>query len=386
MPTDVEILLKARDEASGTLKQVQRQLDELEKLGRTSAAAIGKATGGGKDDLEGTRPLLRLFGLAAKLRIGVDAVTLSAHAMNGEWDKAAEVVKGLPLGIGAMAQSLELVLGIVTGVTSELAELDAQAKENAREGARKDAILAAKQAADAYGETLERNLKLATAATEAERTKLQIQFQLEDQLKRIADTAKVTFDQGEAGTQSDVARRVASANTQNAEMAAFRKLANEEAALDSQIREKEARGRGDELAADIERIKEKFRVEIAEAERANELLKAGKLAALRDIEIGEAAVEDAKRRIDADVKDRLGAVERFKADRKSEEGSLQRGGTSAFESRFLTRVPGANVDVVKNTGELVQATKQQKRRDEERNQLLSEIADSLTGGPLVVNF
>ena len=307
---DVEILLKARDEASAKVKALEDRLKTLQATNQKALDDVGKLASLGK--------AVATLGAAEGAMRGIGAIS---SALSGDWEKAANAVKSIPFGIGSAATAMEDMLAEMLGINEELDKIKekmAEMRERAREANKQFSMRVNLQK---QLENTRRDVRLGATENDIQREKLSILFDEEIQVdalnasvEGLRQTEQLTKDIleiqekiRERTTQKLIAlhkreqeqlEKKAQA-TQEAEQKkaqteadAALKRSNTLKDLESQILQAQLRAAGENEKAQIEAIRRRFAVQIEEAKRANDEEKALKLAQLRDLEL--AAVESTK--------------------------------------------------------------------------------------------
>lgn len=135
---DVNIVLRARDQATGVFASVNRGLSRLSDSAREFGRSQQALNAAGK-----------VFAVGESLRAGLTSVTALVAMFRGENEKALDAIERMPMGIGAIAREWKELLSPILGVTqaterlkqaqAQLAQTQAngraqQAAENSAQG------------------------------------------------------------------------------------------------------------------------------------------------------------------------------------------------------------------------------------------------------------
>lgn len=337
---EVLILIKARDESEKTFGRVSERT-------RKFARDIEKNQKGAADQLAG------IFKAVGFVEGGFKSLAIATEAWNGDLDKAVELAKSLPFGLGAAFTAGEQLGNALFGVNKELAESNRLTEEQSRRNKVLETQAKTRQAGLKTLASLNERLLVARASGfDKQRVRLEIDRQKaiseinknaekdrsdvsekirRESLKKIAELHH--FNLLEIAIAETSAERAAAdaASKQAAEDAAMVKSkadalrqgelsdqqALEQAKSDTRRLALEAQGR--DLEAQQEMIKQNFRVRIREAEEAGRAEVAIELKTQRDLKLFAAQKEDT----DLDSSGPSGAQVREQ------------------QSRFLTGVPEA---------------------------------------------
>jgi hypothetical protein len=168
---DIEILLKARDDASAKIKALEDHLRKLNAHNKKFAQDAAPALALGK--------VFAAMGAVEGAARGVSALTA---AFRGDFQSAAEEIKRLPFGIGAAASALEGVLDILTRTSEQIEENNALAKKQNEIAENRLTVLQRVKAARLEDE--------AESATGFERERLKLLIREKNTLDEIANLRK----------------------------------------------------------------------------------------------------------------------------------------------------------------------------------------------------
>jgi hypothetical protein len=111
----------------GDLKGLRRDLDKAQKMAKDAGSKGGKNFGG--QFAGATDKLSALTGVVGAVEAGFKVADVAVKLFNGDIKGAAEGLKQLPFGIGAAASAMEGFLGSITGISSELKEIEKSTKK-----------------------------------------------------------------------------------------------------------------------------------------------------------------------------------------------------------------------------------------------------------------
>jgi hypothetical protein len=330
---DIEILLKARDDASAKIKALEDHLRKLNAHNKKFAQDAAPALALGK--------VFAAMGAVEGAARGVSAVTA---AFRGDFQSAAEEIKRLPFGIGAAASALEGVLDILTRTSEQIEENNALAKKQNEIAEKRLTVLQRVKAARLEDEaesatgfererlkllireknTLDEIAKLRQEASPISGSSVDRQLTELEELARSGTAramqeawAKARQEQNRAFEAQERERLAAEQKLQKERDEAFR---NQQSILDldAEIAAARLRLMGEDEAAEIESINRRYDARIAAAERANEAEKVARLKTLKELALREAG-------------------------QRGDSGSSTRAGDLVgLTSRFLGRAPGFN--------------------------------------------
>lgn len=285
---DVEITLRARDAYSAEFNKLKGQI-----------AATKQMSPDGGFGASATETLAKTLTLVGKVQAAMVTVNVLTNTFKGEHEAALQAIRQMPFGLGMVAQVWEKLIGMAIGMPEVLERL-AKAQEDLREQEAFGAALdRTRLGLEAINDALEQQLRL-ERASELDRPFIQMENALDSTLKkieRIRDAAPAVGgaigmaiarataqaqDLADEQTRSIIRRR-----REEREKEA-RKAADELRSVESELAQAQARARGDALGAEIEAIRERFRVRIEAAREANKIEIAERLEALRDIALAEA--------------------------------------------------------------------------------------------------
>ncbi len=330
---DIEILLAAKDEASGKISALQHRMEKMHKQNSKFAKDAGPSLQLGK-----------ALALMGSIEAAAKSATAVSAAFRGEWEEAASAVKSLPLGIGGAATALEGLLGQITGANREIREMQKQAeaseKTNAARSAANERIREMKSQLD-----LQIALNTTTSSYTQEIIKIDAQeksklakikeqldgardlsdsqrrqiVELKEKVQLEAETArqKAMAEQA-AKNQADTEKRLKAMAEERVKQTEKQTRYREALAdLDAEIHQMRLRALGLESDAEQAAIQHRYAARIKAAQEANEAEKADRLAMLRDMELAE-----------------------LKSRQNVARAIPQLGAVSALESRFAQRAPG----------------------------------------------
>lgn len=110
MDRTINITIKAREAFTGAFSKLREEMSKT----------FDKSGGGVMGSLNMALPFLRVGAAMEGIRAGLSAIDVAAEAFSGDIQAAAEGLKKMPMGIGAVATTLETVLGKWTGISDEI--------------------------------------------------------------------------------------------------------------------------------------------------------------------------------------------------------------------------------------------------------------------------
>jgi len=120
-------------------KAAQERVRIAEKEAADKKAANDKSLN--KDGGFDPRAAIRMIALAGKIRIGIDAINISADLMSGKIEEARQGLFRLPFGLGSVAQGIDQILGRLTGIAPEIDKINSRIERmNALIDMRRDAF------------------------------------------------------------------------------------------------------------------------------------------------------------------------------------------------------------------------------------------------------
>ncbi len=342
---EVELLFKARDEATREVSNLRKELGRLEEQEKRREARRKSFRLG---DTE--QAALRVLSVVGQLRVGVDAANIATAAMAGEWDQMRDRVFRLPFGIGEVSRGLYELLGAVTGINREIDGLN-QRMAIAQDHF--DAIHSAKGARinlqsqfDDHIRQVQRRTRLAVASPERRR-ELSIEFAREDAIARVGQI------QGHAQREIDRLRVL-----RNREDDRTMELRKQRAVATSLAVNSERLGmQGTRWHEQIETLTEEINQSMA---RAISLSK--EMQRLNE-DVIEAA-DTARTTVRSEFRRQMEAERRSVLDASRSTTPMPRQPLTGYESRFLTRPQGRVTDdsaekTKENTQKTANATQKQ---------------------------
>ncbi|MCP4591820.1 MAG: hypothetical protein GY842_13875 [bacterium] len=255
--------------------------------------------------------------VAGQLELAFGAVTTVTAAINGDMEAVEKSIKNLPMGIGPAVRSFETMLGAITGINAELAELNAQ--KGFADGITKanDAILKTVGDSKKYTEELKSQLQLQNAPDQFAKQKILLERQFHKDLEKTRELM-ATSGAGSVkrlGEQQMLLRetylaKVAeldkkAAKQQKGALGSQAKAAVEQTRkelgvtrtlerMDSQIKQAQLKLQGDHLGASLEQLRQNYaeRIQLAKdagnaelAERLKTLQALGMSQLQKDAEV-----------------------------------------------------------------------------------------------------
>ncbi|MFG0329589.1 MAG: hypothetical protein ACF8PN_06770 [Phycisphaerales bacterium] len=339
---DIELLLRARDEAS---KQISGVSDAIQELGRKVEAQTRSTVGLGEvfsRSFTEAQSKLELF--ASAVRTVRSIADTAFRVMRGDLEAAADAAERIPLGIGesfGLGRSIGNAIGetelgrfaqdSLSGFAAPLvgsgfitqadidrareleAELDAirttgaaRNRDATQEALRLEAVRSSHEEA-IYQARLSRLDEFERQRVEAQRAGDEAALRAEVEFSKLrnpgaADRARL--EQAVAAIEEVTAARIAAIDDAEAEVARVEsekrraeveRRNRELADLESEIRQERLREQGQFLDAELEAIRHRYDREVEAARRANDAIMADRLRTLQEIEEREARRDDAER-------------------------------------------------------------------------------------------
>jgi hypothetical protein len=335
---DVEILLKARDDASAKIAALEAKLLKLQQT-------AGRPLPGERD----TFRLGQAVAYATKVDVALQSVQAISAAIGGEHQKALDAIYQMPLGLGAVARTMADIYVEITGINKELDQYREHQEEwsegNKRLAERRDMLIKLR---DISAEAQKRR----ATADQPDKWQRQVNVLMFEAQKQLEEIDRIVMEREASSLTVDVDMRKRAMEaaaevtaTLDNELAQLRRRHEEEAAkksqeesdkqfkremelaeLRSELRERGIRNNRDDLyreeKAQIESIRRRYATQIAEAKRAGDATKADLLAQLRDKEL----------------------TPLFESLERPRKGDRTGDRTGAFESRTSTYATGFSIE------------------------------------------
>lgn len=146
---DIELLIKARDEASKVFAGVANNAQRMQQQIGMGGGVFGGLGSGGEGFVGQLKSITQIGGVIGGVKAALSAVGAVSGAIRGDWEAVTEALKRLPFGLGELASIFEQIYNRVSGTAEGIERFQGTLQEIDRHAKKLDVVQGIRRAADA---------------------------------------------------------------------------------------------------------------------------------------------------------------------------------------------------------------------------------------------